>query len=1596
MNFSKKHLKTVFFAAVSIFAMLAVSVFAQQSQSSNGYVYEIFKDGQVVKALNVQTGNIDYTGDARTVIEKASSFGKILIKAGTYQTYNINLPSNAWLVGEGTQTILQTPPNVQENIISTFNKDNVRITNITFDGNRLNNARQSNTARQNGIYFSGSTNITIENSYVYRTVESGIQITGRDGTLSSDIKILNNTVDDTWGEGIVVFDGVSNVTVQGNTSSRNGELANGGYSGITIMRNIKDAAITGNTVYSNTIDGIAIDGDPGFENKNITVQNNVSYDNRMSGIALHDTINSNILNNDCYDNKLAGIWIADNSHSNVINDNKCYNNVEYGIREYIDCKFNAFNRNNVYSNKMNQMLEGFLHNIDDKCAPWAMINQPNYTIQNNTWGASVPETECIYQTDSGKIGWYWIRPNGGMQITYPNVNIGIDRGIPSWPVFPKKVSEFASCSFTMTYSYPQLPTGVYNLAPEMYFREGITYLSSPKAEVMFYLDHSSTNPATEFGLGAYLGDVNDGNLGYKLYYRTWDQGWRLFTFVRNGIGNTTSGPHTYTVNIKYILDYLATHDLLNTGTKMIDQSWYALGVEFGNEVYNGAGKMEISELDINVNGNILSIPSTPTPTSSPTPIPTPSPTVSPTPTPIAICQAMDICPTPIPPPINFTPTGRFERADSTHVTGWAYDQNAGVNPINVHIYIDGVPTANITANLPRPDLVKSKKIPDPNHGFDYQLPADLSIGKHIIDIYAINIPEGKNPKLPGSPKRINTINYLPTGRFESADSIHATGWAYDKNAGVNPINVHIYIDGVPTANITANLPMPDLVKSKKIPDPNHGFDYQLPADLSIGKHIIDIYAINIPEGKNRRLPGSPKRINKINNPIPTPINHDPIGNLDGADAIHTTGWAYDQDNGTNPINVHIYIDGNPIANVLANLPRPDLVSSGITPDPFHGFDYAFVGLSAGTHTVDVYAINVPAGNNPKLAGSPKTITVNIPSPTPSPTPTPSPSLSPSLSPTPSPTPTPITNYSYLIYKEGDNTIAKNGGTGNIDFINTDSGQVIQSAIDNSNGIVHIKPGLYVGNFLKGKTGLTLEGEGKDTIYQLAPNSNSTTFDIGGNNSTIKDMAFDGNKLNQSQPGQVINAYGLTDIKIDNVTAKNSKTWDGINIDSCSNVQIVRSEIYGADGFGIRIKSGSNALIDGNTAHDNARINIDFDTTSDSKITNNITYNSGEDGIALDFNSTKNTISNNTVYSNSHFGIATDTVHAPHYAANTIENNEVYDNGWDGIIVIRGNENIITGNTVHNNGKEQASKFSEIKIEGLVESPGVVTKGESNSNNVNNNTIKNSSGRGITIQGNSSGNKIDNCNIDNVKQEGIMIAKRGSEISQHNTVTNCMIINTGNHGIVSTGADYTNISNNRVENAGINFTSGFAHGIAVDGNGGLDPNTGCIVSGNTVINSYDAGIEIADQANDCTVSNNTVDTTKNGYGIYYGGGLALSSGGKITGNTVKGSKTNGIEIGSPNYNSSSKNIAITENTSYSNALDGIYVNGADITLQTNITYNNVKSGIALYGAISSNIIGNTSYNNDYGIREYSNSKFNTFSNNITYFNRIANQLLEGQY
>ncbi|MBT3180630.1 MAG: T9SS type A sorting domain-containing protein [Candidatus Marinimicrobia bacterium] len=96
----------------------------------------------------------------------------------------------------------------------------------------------------------------------------------------------------------------------------------------------------------------------------------------------------------------------------------------------------------------------------------------------------------------------------------------------------------------------------------------------------------------------------------------------------------------------------------------------------------------------------------------------------------------------------------------------------------------------------------------------------------------------------------------------------------------------------------------------------------------------------------------------------------PIGELDLANWSGGYGWAYDEDAGTDPIEVHIYLNMQFHESVIANEFRQDLLNEGITPNPEHGFSFSFMDLPAGTYLLHVYAVDYDSGSLSLLSGSP--------------------------------------------------------------------------------------------------------------------------------------------------------------------------------------------------------------------------------------------------------------------------------------------------------------------------------------------------------------------------------------------------------------------------------------------------------------------------------------------------------------------------------------------------------------------------------------------------------------------------------------------------
>lgn len=300
-------------------------------------------------------------------------------------------------------------------------------------------------------------------------------------------------------------------------------------------------------------------------------------------------------------------------------------------------------------------------------------------------------------------------------------------------------------------------------------------------------------------------------------------------------------------------------------------------------------------------------------------------------------------------------------ATTVSVRGWARDPDSP-NPISVHVYLDGKAVRAATANGLRPDVERSAPgQAGPRHGFSVQVPA--TAGRHTVCVYGINVGPGSNTSL--GCRQVNVVNRAPIGsvdvvRSSGGDSFIVRGWVLDPDTS-DSVQAHVYVDGRATRAVRANLSRPDVGRIHGLGDA-HGFAATVPA--TAGRHEVCVYGIDSARGFNPR----------IGCRTVTVVNTAPKGALDlvssGSGQVRVRGWAFDPDT-TASIDVHVYVDGRLTTGLRASGDRPD-VARVHKRGAAHGFD-STVMVAAGRHEICVYAINRPAGPNPRLGCSSVTV-----------------------------------------------------------------------------------------------------------------------------------------------------------------------------------------------------------------------------------------------------------------------------------------------------------------------------------------------------------------------------------------------------------------------------------------------------------------------------------------------------------------------------------------------------------------------------------------------------------------------------------------------
>ncbi len=186
------------------------------------------------------------------------------------------------------------------------------------------------------------------------------------------------------------------------------------------------------------------------------------------------------------------------------------------------------------------------------------------------------------------------------------------------------------------------------------------------------------------------------------------------------------------------------------------------------------------------------------------------------------------------------------------LSGWAIDPDT-VDPISVHVYVDGRWGGAATADVPRPDVDDALSgFFGPDHGVRISL--SVGAGLHEVCAYAIDSTSGTNPLL--GCRTVLVTSADPFGNLEVAISAYGynylKGWALDPSTDASiAVTAYLYSFSLgtwATVPMTASLERPDVAAAYGHGSA-HGYVYQA-LRRGIGAQFACLVGTNEGDGAN--------------------------------------------------------------------------------------------------------------------------------------------------------------------------------------------------------------------------------------------------------------------------------------------------------------------------------------------------------------------------------------------------------------------------------------------------------------------------------------------------------------------------------------------------------------------------------------------------------------------------------------------------------------------------------------------------------------------------------------------------------------------------
>jgi hypothetical protein len=302
------------------------------------------------------------------------------------------------------------------------------------------------------------------------------------------------------------------------------------------------------------------------------------------------------------------------------------------------------------------------------------------------------------------------------------------------------------------------------------------------------------------------------------------------------------------------------------------------------------------------------------------------------------------------------------------VRGWAFDPDSSA-ATTVRVTEGSTTLATTTTTVARPDVVRANPGAPANSGWLTKL--SLSAGTHTLCATAVNVGAGNGDQQIGC--RTYTVpqdtSHDPKGSFDEASvrsgttTVALRGWSFDPDT--SDVTQVAFYDQTGAAQslgrVNTGGARADVQRAYPGAPGNSGFSTTV--TLSVGTHTVCAYGINVGQGTTNPLLGC--RSVSVTSVLPQ-------GSLDevtgGTGTVSVRGWAWDRDAGTGPLSVRVYDQtGAPrsLVTLTTGQSRTDVARAYPGAPTTTGFS-GTATLGAGAHTVCVYALNVPGGDNPLL------------------------------------------------------------------------------------------------------------------------------------------------------------------------------------------------------------------------------------------------------------------------------------------------------------------------------------------------------------------------------------------------------------------------------------------------------------------------------------------------------------------------------------------------------------------------------------------------------------------------------------------------------